>query len=63
MADDDVNRFYIYVTLRNLYTDYQKAKNKYTFFSYIETDDADTIHTAEYLYQTLKQRKKKLSIK
>jgi hypothetical protein len=49
-GDDDVNRFYIYVTLRNLYTDYKKAKNKYTFFSYLETDDADTIHNAEYLY-------------
>ncbi len=49
-GDDDVNRFYVYVTLRNLYSDYRKAKNKYTFFSYLETDDADSIHTAEYLY-------------
>ena len=56
-GDDDVNRFYIYVTLRNLYTDYKKAKNKYTFFSYIETDDADTIHTAEYLYSDTETEK------
>lgn len=49
-GNDDVNRFYVYVTLRNLYSDYKKAKNKYTFFNYLETDDADTIHTAEYLY-------------
>ena len=56
-GDDDVNRFYIYVTLRNLYSDYKKAKNKYTFFSYLETDDADTIHTAEYLYSDTETEK------
>jgi len=47
---EEVNRFYIYVTLRNLYFDYTKAKNKYTFFSYLEVDDAQQVNSPEYLY-------------
>lgn len=39
--DEEVNRFYVFVTLKNLYIDYRKAKNKYTFFEYIETDNED----------------------
>ena len=39
--DDEVNRFYVFVTLKNLYIDYRKAKNKYTFFEYLETDGED----------------------
>lgn len=41
-SDDEVNRFYIYLTLRNMYFDYKKAKNKYTFFEYMESDDYDS---------------------
>ena len=37
--DDEVNRFFIYVTLKNMFVDYIKAKKKYTFFEYLETDD------------------------
>jgi len=37
--DDEVNRFFIYVTLKNMFVDYVKARNKYKFFEYIETDD------------------------
>ena len=36
--DDEVNRFFIYVTLKNMYVDYCKAKSKYQFFEYVETD-------------------------
>ena len=39
--DEEVNRFYVFVTLKNLYIDYRKAKNKYTFFEYIESDGED----------------------
>ena len=39
--DEEVNRFYVFVTLKNLYIDYRKAKNKYTFFEYLETDGED----------------------
>jgi len=49
-GSDEVNRFYIYVTLRNLYYDYVKAKNKYVFFSYLEVDDAQQINSPEYIY-------------
>ena len=39
--DDEVNRFFIYVTLKNMFVDYVKARNRYTFFEYMETDDVD----------------------
>lgn len=39
--DEEVNRFYVFVTLKNLYIDYRKAKNKYSFFEYIESDSED----------------------
>jgi predicted DNA-binding protein YlxM (UPF0122 family) len=39
--DDEVNRFFIYVTLKNMFVDYVKARNKYTFFEYMETDDIE----------------------
>ena len=39
--DEEVNRFFIYVTLRNMYYDYTKLKNKYQFFSYIESDELE----------------------
>lgn len=46
--DEEVNRFFIYVTLRNMYYDYTKMRNKYQFFSYVETDDAeDSYHIDE----------------
>jgi DNA-directed RNA polymerase specialized sigma24 family protein len=48
--DDEVNRFFIYVTLKNMFVDYVKAKNKYTFFEYLETDDVeeDSISDSEF---------------
>ena len=39
--DDEVNRFFIYVTLKNMFVDFVKARNKYTFFEYMETDDVE----------------------
>lgn len=39
--DEEVNRFYVYITLRNMFLDYKKAKNKYVFFEYIETDSVE----------------------
>jgi DNA-directed RNA polymerase specialized sigma24 family protein len=39
--DDEVNRFFIYVTLKNMFVDYVKARSKYTFFEYMETDDVE----------------------
>ena len=39
--DDEDNRFFIYVTLKNMFVDYVKARNKYTFFEYMETDDIE----------------------
>ena len=38
--DDEVNRFFIYVTLKNMFVDYVKARNKYTFFEYMENDES-----------------------
>lgn len=29
--DEEVNRFYVYITLKNLFLDYKNAKSKYTF--------------------------------
>jgi DNA-directed RNA polymerase specialized sigma24 family protein len=39
--DDEVNRFFIYVTLKNMYRDYVNAKNKWTFFEIREDDAVD----------------------
>ena len=61
-GSDEVNRFYIYVTLRNLYFDYKKAKNKYTFFSYLEVDDAQQINSPEYIYNEAEVEREKPSI-
>lgn len=36
--DEEVNRFFVFVTLRNMFIDFKKAKNKYEFFEYFETD-------------------------
>ena len=41
--DEEVNRFYVFVTLKNLYIDYRKAKGKYNFFEFNEGDDADDV--------------------
>lgn len=49
--DDEVNRFFIYVTLKNMYIDYCKAKNKYEFYEYIETDDAKEEGLDEYEFE------------
>jgi DNA-directed RNA polymerase specialized sigma24 family protein len=48
--DDEVNRFFIYVTLKNMFIDYVKAKSKYKFFEYMETDESvdDSIDDMEF---------------
>lgn len=39
--DEEVNRFFVYVTLKNMYRDYKNAYNKYTFFEIREDDVVD----------------------
>ena len=45
--DDEVNRFYVFVTLKNLYIDYRKAKGKYNFFEFDERDEVDDVFDDE----------------
>ena len=40
--DDEVNRFFIYVTLKNMYFTYAKAKNKFVWYEIKEGDAIDT---------------------
>ena len=39
--DEEVNRFFVYIVLRNMYSDYMKAKNKFVTFEYLETDSVE----------------------
>ena len=39
--DEEVNRFFVYIVLRNMYSDYLKAKNKFVTFEYLETDSVE----------------------
>jgi DNA-directed RNA polymerase specialized sigma24 family protein len=39
--DDEVNRFFIYVTLKNMYKTYMNAANKFAFFEIREDDAID----------------------
>ena len=39
--DDEVNRFFVYVTLKNMYRDFKNASNKYAFFELREDDAID----------------------
>lgn len=39
--DEEVNRFFIYVTLKNMFIMYKKSKSKYTFFEVRESDAVD----------------------
>jgi hypothetical protein len=39
--DEEVNRFFCYVTLKNMYKTYMNAANKYTFFDIREDDAID----------------------
>jgi len=36
--DEEVNRFFIYVTLKNMFIMYKKSRSKYAFFEVRETD-------------------------
>ena len=40
--DDEVNRFFIYVTLKNMYRTYMAAENKFVWFEVREDDAIDT---------------------
>jgi len=40
--DEEVNRFFCYVTLKNMYKTYMNAANKYAFFDIREDDVIDT---------------------
>ena len=48
-SDDEVNRFFVYVTLKNMFIDYKKAKSKYTVFEYLENDDSNALNNESYL--------------
>ena len=37
--DDEVNRFFVYVTLKNMYKSYKTSSNKYQFFELREEDE------------------------
>ena len=39
--DEEVNRFFIYVTLKNMFIMYKKSKSKYTFFEVRDSDAVD----------------------
>lgn len=39
--DDEVNRFFIYVTLKNMYNSYMTARNKFVWFEIREDDAID----------------------
>jgi len=39
--DDEVNRFFVYITLKNMYRTYMSASNKFTFFEIREDDAID----------------------
>lgn len=47
--DEEVNRFFVYVTLRNMYMDYLKAKNRFTVFELREDDDPDKMNSDQYI--------------
>lgn len=40
--DDEVNRFFIYVTLKNMYRTYMNAENKFVWFEVRDDDAIDT---------------------
>jgi len=40
--DDEVNRFFIYVTLKNMYRTYMNAENKFVWFEVREDDAIDS---------------------
>jgi DNA-directed RNA polymerase specialized sigma24 family protein len=39
--DDEINRFFVYVTLKNMYFTYVKSNSKYSFFDIWEHEGAD----------------------
>ena len=43
--ETEINRFYVYITIKNLWTDYNKAKTKYTVY---KIDD----YNGEYNFNT-----------
>ena len=47
--DEEVNKFFVYVTLKNMYMDYLKAKNRFTVFEFREDDDPDKMNLDEYI--------------
>ena len=48
---DDVNKFYVYLTIRSVVNDYYRNKNKFNI-----SDDADTLDTIEYVETDLAEQ-------
>ena len=43
--DEEVNRFFIYVTLKNMYVSYKSSESKYKFFDIWEHEGAEDFKT------------------
>ena len=48
--DDEVNRFFVYVTLKNMWKSYLSAKNKYQFFDIWEEEGAEEFKEEVFNY-------------
>ena len=56
----EVNKFYVYVTIKNLWTDYNKAKSKYTVYKIDDYDGDYTFNTPDWaLYEEVNYDKEK----
>ncbi len=48
--NESANRFYIYLTLKSMYFDYKRAKNRYQFFEILENDEANNMYESSSVY-------------
>lgn len=56
----EVNKFYVYITIKNLWTDYNKAKNKYTVYKIDDHNGDYNFNTPEWaLYEEVDYEKEK----
>ena len=56
----EINRFYVYITIKNLWTDYNKAKTKYTVYKIDDYNGEYNFNTPEWaLYEEVNYEKEK----